>query len=167
MQHKPMPNHDYLTSILDYNPDTGIFKWKIYRNQYSQVGMTAGCLHHSGYIVIMKYGAHRLAYYMHHGVDPLDLEIDHINGDRKDNRIQNLRLSTEITSAQNRKTRNDNKSGHKGVHIYKCANGDIMYKVIITVEKKQKQLGYYKNYIYACLVYRRAAKKYFGNFARK
>lgn len=167
MKHKPMPDHDYLKSILNYDPDTGVFKWKVYRNQHSQIGMIAGSLHHTGYLIIMKYGAHRLAYYMHYGVDPKDLEIDHINGIRTDNRIQNLRLSTEITSAQNRKQRKDNKSGHKGVHIYICANGEKMYKVIITVNKKQKHLGYYKNYIYACLIYRRAAKQYFGEFARK
>jgi hypothetical protein len=155
-----------LRSVLDYDPLTGIFKWKVYKNQYSQVGMVAGSLHHTGYLIIIKYGAHRLAYYMYHGIDPLELEIDHINGIRTDNRISNLRLSTEITSAQNRKTRHDNKSGHKGVHIYKCKDGSIMYKVIITVDKKQKQLGYYKSFIYSCLVYRRAAKKYFGKFAR-
>jgi hypothetical protein len=89
---------------LDYNPETGEFRWKVPRNGVI-VGAKAGTDCHDGYISIRIFGkrymAHRLAWLHHYGEWPIG-GLDHINGQRWDNRIVNLRLATPKQSAANR-----------------------------------------------------------------
>jgi hypothetical protein len=88
-------------SLLDYNPKTGVFKWKVWRSRGARVGSVAGTIHPSGYRVIeidnIKYRAHRLAWLLVYGKFPKKL-LDHKNRKRSDNRITNLR---EVTHGQN------------------------------------------------------------------
>jgi hypothetical protein len=105
-----------LKILLNYDPDTGAFTWRLSRRKCT-VGSKAGCLMRHGYITIRLddrlYTAHRLAWLHVHGVWPSE-QLDHINKNRSDNRICNLREATNAENAQNQKRR-DNKSGFSGV----------------------------------------------------
>lgn len=95
---------EYLRKLLHYNPETGIFVWKIKPANCVQPGAIAGSIVTDGYLGIsikrVKYAAHRLAWLYVHGEWPKD-QLDHINGVRKDNRISNLRESTQAENMQN------------------------------------------------------------------
>ena len=112
-----------LRELLEYFPETGIFRWRVSR-QRVRVGSIAGCLNGDGYLTIMvdgkKHRAHRLAWLYVHGTWPKD-QIDHINRDRADNRIENLREATPTENNRNQNKRYDNTSGHVGVSWSKAA----------------------------------------------
>lgn len=131
---------DRLKTLLDYDPDTGIFTRKIRTSNRIAVGDVAGCIHSSGYWHIKVDGkmlkGHRLAWLYVYGEWP-EHEIDHINGDPSDNRIANLRDITHAHNVQNlRKPRSDNASGFLGVH--KVAAG---WMVNIQLDKMPMKLG--------------------------
>ena len=97
MRHRPLPPLEELKEFLDYNPDTGIFTW-IKPRKGARLNHVAGSLRTTdktrGYIYIKfknaLYRANRLAYYMHHGIDPLEKLVDHIDGDKTNNKIDIL-----------------------------------------------------------------------------
>ena len=95
--------------LLNYNPSTGVFTWRIARRGRARVGTIAGTLHPKGYIRIsidhVDCLAHRLAWIFVHGHIDESLVIDHINGNRSDNRIENLRVVTGMQNANNQQTR--------------------------------------------------------------
>ena len=114
---------DFIRSILDYDPGTGVFRWK-HRPDHPQkwntkfVGRIAGT-RIKGHLAITvqfpgKYYAHRLAWLHYYGKWPQD-EVDHINGVRDDNRIANLRAANRSENACNGKKRSCNTSGFVGV----------------------------------------------------
>ena len=110
-----------LLSRLSYNQATGEFVWEKARNK-TQIGATAGSLANTGYLVVnfgRNFGPiclHRLAWLHVYGIHPVGV-IDHINGDKLDNRISNLRLVDNFINQQNRRGCNkNNKSGLLGVH---------------------------------------------------
>ena len=113
---------EYLRSILHYEPETGIFTWKVSTSNRVKVGDVAGCLEGDGYLRIKvqsrKYRAHRLAWLYVYGEWP-SLDIDHINRNKADNRISNLREVTNKQNMQNASKRSDNTSGHSGVSWHK------------------------------------------------
>ena len=93
---------------------------------------------------------------------PKDCDVDHINGDPTDNRKCNLRISTHQNNSRNTKLRSDSTTGYKGVSF---AKRERKYRAYITF-KKQICLGYFDNPISAAYAYDRAAKYYFGEFAK-
>lgn len=113
-----------LKRLLRYDPETGVFTWKVKPCKNMKSGIMAGGLHPRGYRYIRigrkKYGSHRLAWLYVHGYMPPD-EADHINGVRDDNRISNLRLANSSENSQNiYSSRNNNKSGFLGVVFSKA-----------------------------------------------
>lgn len=139
-----MITQERLKELLDYNPDTGEFVSKVPRGR-SRKGCVVGCPDVNGYTRIsidrMKYKAHRLAFLYMKGTFPRKgLEIDHINRVRNDNRWNNLRLVTHKENMQNSALRVDNASGYRGVTFNK---GACKWKAYITLENKQKHLGYF------------------------
>ena len=90
-----MVSVDRLKQLLHYNRRTGLFRWKVRRSTSSPAGSIAGRTESKGYTQIgvdgTRYMAHRLAWLWCKGEISDALVIDHINGDRGDNRIENLR----------------------------------------------------------------------------
>lgn len=131
-----------LMVLFNYNPTTGDLTRKLRTSNRIKVGDPAGSLKPSGYIQVRCCDgrmllAHRIAWVYHYGSIPDDIEVDHINGIRSDNRIANLRLASDSQNAQNqRRSRKDNKSGFLGVSVY----GD-RFIASIQFEKKWFYLG--------------------------
>ena len=145
-----------LKNLLDYDPSTGVFVWRVYSNGRAPVGSIAGTLQKDKYwqIGINKtlYKAHRLAWFYINGAWP-DREIDHIDGNPSNNRISNLRCATRSENMQNqRNPMSTNGSGYLGVYVDK--KGGAIAK--IHVNGKQVYLGRFKNTEEAHSVYIKA-----------
>jgi hypothetical protein len=134
-----------LKEMLDYNKETGIFTWKIDRNGAAKKGRKAGCISSDGYIVLSlfnkQYKAHRIAWLFIYGNMPIN-NIDHINGNKQDNRIDNLRDVTHIENSKNLSIDKRNKSGKTGVGWHSVSKKWIAN---ISVNKKLIHLGYFNN----------------------
>jgi hypothetical protein len=94
---------------------------------------------------------------------PVGVQVDHINANPLDNRLENLRLCTVTQNAQNRKIRADSKHGLKGVTFMAKEN---RWRARITVSGKRISLGRFDTISDAAQAYVEAAIKYFGSFAR-
>jgi hypothetical protein len=165
LKNEALISHEHLKSILEYNPDTGIFIRKTAFNQV-KIGDIAGRTDTHGHRQIgvdgLKYQAHRLAWLYVYGTWPVG-EVDHINGIRNDNRLCNLREVTSSQNCMNQKIRSTNKTGCKGV----CWRDDCKkYRVRIMVNGKEKTIGNYEDLELAVFVAQEAQRKYHGEFAR-
>jgi len=151
---------DVVRAALEYNPETGDFKFKARRP--GKVPAGTGTLLRTGYRVVrfgqQKYLLHRLAWAIHYGRWPTG-EIDHINGDKSDNRIANLREATRQQNCTNRRAYG--KSGYKGVVEL---NGRWMAQ--ITIDGSRRGLGVYETPEAAHAAYVAVASKAYGEFFR-
>ena len=151
---------EQLKNTLNYDPTTGLFVWKVRPSKAVQAGDVAGCLEKRiGYVTIgiakRIYKAHRLAWMYVYGQWPTGL-IDHINGDKADNRIANLRDVFADGNSQNvRKPNKRNKSGFMGVIWYQNK-----WRASMSVNGKSKWLGDYSTPEEAHQVYLEAKRKY-------
>ena len=149
---------EYLRSILNYDPETGIFTRKVRTSSRAKVGDVAGSPRGDGYLLIMvcsrKYLAHRLAWLYMYGEWPKD-QIDHINRNRSDNRIANLREVTNKQNLQNAGKYSHNTSGHPGVYWHKQGP---KWRAQITHNYKDIHLGYFTT-LEEALSARKAAEK--------
>jgi len=136
---------DELRKQLDYDPLTGIFTYRI-NQRYKKAGMVAGRISNHGGVTITICGqdhqAHRLAWLWYYGKWP-DNEVDHLDGDRANNRIANLRDCTRAINMQNQR-RPQKGIARKYLCVYptkkKCG---MRYRAIIQVDGKPKHLGYF------------------------
>ena len=158
---------DLLNHLFEYDKETGNLIWKIKpssRGHSVKVGDIAGTLKSHGYLCVginyNSYRAHRLIFLMHKGYLPKT--IDHINGDKLDNRIENLRAATVGQNQHNRKTNANNTSGYKGVGWNKAQK---KWTARITLERKNIHLGYFANVEEAAEVVRKAREELHGSFA--
>ncbi len=152
-----------LREVLDYNPDTGEFRWKVdHAGKNSRCGDRAGARYSNGYRVIMvdgeRYGEHRLAVLIMTGRWPL-AEVDHENLDRGDNRWCNIR---EATRTQNMANRPSHNPLGKGVRL----NRSGTYRAIITVAGRKLGLGSYTTPQEAHQAFVTASQELHGEFAR-
>lgn len=106
-----------LKELLHYNPVTGVFTWVIGRSR-TVAGTVAGSLVSSGYLTVMidrkRHNLHRLAFVYMLGRHPPEF-VDHINGQKTDNRWINLRAASAVENARNQKRSCKNSSGISGV----------------------------------------------------
>jgi len=132
-----------LKKLLNYNPCTGIFKWKVDRSPM-HAGHIAGTINNDGYIQIKILGktylAHRLVFLYMDGYWP-ENDIDHKYGIKDDNRWKELREVSKTCNAINRKISCINTSGVTGVILEYDK-----WKAQITINKKQLRLGTFKNF---------------------
>jgi hypothetical protein len=104
--------------LLDYNPETGIFRWRA-TGPGRRLDGVAGRIDGNGYLGIgidrERFYAHRLVFLYVCGRWP-NGDVDHINGQRADNRLENLREATRGQNCLNAKLRHDNTTGFRGVY---------------------------------------------------
>lgn len=112
----------YVRKMLNYDEDTGVLSWKVSPARRVKVGDVVGYINSDGYVGISiknnTYRAHRIIWMYVYGEFP-SKDIDHINGNRSDNRLFNLRLASSSDNAKNRKITSKNTSGFKGVSYHK------------------------------------------------
>jgi hypothetical protein len=130
-----------------------------------RAGVTSIWLHHTGYAYTKLNGRtfsiHRLLMTLL-GRDLIGLEVDHKNGHRLDNRINNLRIATKSQNRQNVGLSTTNTSGFKGVHFHKHNRRWVAY----IGKRPRVYLGSFSSAEEAAAVYDVAAKKRFGKFSK-
>lgn len=154
-------NPDRVREVLNYDAETGVFTWKLPISRRADVGEVAGGKNKSGYILIQfdgkQFYAHRLAWAYIHGCVP-DL-IDHINGDKSDNRFCNLREASKSQNGANQTTKCRAKSGEKGVY-YQSNTKKWRVKV------GKIHVGYFDTKNDAHAAYAITRKAVYGEFAK-
>lgn len=163
---KALPSVGYLKQVLSYDPLTGAFTWLVTKQwKFAVAGSPAGTLTDKGYWSIMldgkRYPAHRLAWKMMTGEDPISL-IDHADGDRQNNRFANLRPADHSENTHNSKTSTRNTSGVKGVSMC-CKTG--RWKAYIASRGRYQWLGYHDDLASAEAVVAAARNTLHGSFA--
>jgi hypothetical protein len=122
------------------------------------------CYMSRGYAVRSSYGERREMLYLHRVImqAPPGLLVDHINGDKLDNRRENLRLCSARENLRNRRPDAGSTSPYKGVSWNTQKQRWI---AVIHVDRRAIQIGVFTDEIEAAYAYDRAAEKYFGEFA--
>ena len=135
------------------------------RSKNTVIGSRAGCLYKTGYVYVSvnnkRIPEHRLIWLYHHGVWPKEF-LDHINGIRDDNRIENLR---EANNQQNQFNSNSNTgySKYKGVCWDKPRQ---KWRAYYMINGKYKFIGNFDDEVEAALAYDDTVRKIHGNFTR-
>jgi len=162
---------EIIISRVDYNPDTGELIWKPRGNNYFDktfAGRDCTCFDKDGYKVIKTrlnarvrcFQAHRVAWLLYYGEWP-DGTIDHIDRDKTNNKIANLRVVTVSQNSRNRSCRKDSVSGYKGVR--KLPKGT--YRIKICKDGKHFYREGFLTPEEAALAYNDMAKELHGEFA--
>lgn len=174
---------EQLRSLVHYDPEIGDFTWlrrigddrgtKIFNGRFA--GKSAASLRtNDGYFRLRftvdgafhEYMAHRLAWLYVYGLPPENgLEIDHINRNRADNRIANLRLATSAENKRNAPARKNSKSGIKGVVNVGKVNQSKPWCAFIQHNKKVRNLGYFPTPEEASAAYKVASLDLHGKFS--
>jgi hypothetical protein len=155
--------HERLLAALQYDPQTGIFRWKIRTSIRVMVGQQAGSIV-KGYVEIgldgVHYQAHRLAWFYMTGEWPA-LQVDHKDTNRANNAWFNLREATHGQNVTNSGPRRNNRTGLKGVTPF---NG--RWHARIMHDGALHLLGYFDSPEAAHAAYARKAHELHGEFAR-
>jgi len=153
-----------LLEYFSYDPHTGVLtRIKKTSGRRGGIGETVGSPCGQGYLQMRffrKTLVHRVIWVMVYGVDISNLEIDHINGIKTDNRLSNLRSATHSENVANKHGRPKTVTGFWGV----TCRGDS-FAARISMNNKTIFLGSYKNRYDAALAYDAAAIEYHGEFA--
>ncbi|EMQ4858705.1 HNH endonuclease [Morganella morganii] len=151
--------------FLSYNPLTGDLRWKIQASSRAKVGDIAGCVRSDGYLQIQLHGKryknHHVAWLLSYGRWP-EKTIDHVNRNRSDNRISNLRLATVTENNWNQGISARNTSGVKGVHYDHVRRRWVAQ---IQANGKNRQIGRYIHLHQAEAAIKKARSVIHGQFA--
>jgi hypothetical protein len=180
---KKLPTPEYLREALDLNPRTGLLTWRFRPRHHFQserehkrwntryAGTPAlSFLDKNGYKIGLldrtKVKAHRVIWVMTYGREPKD-QIDHINNNRSDNSLTNLREASQSENSRNRRLHRNNIFGLKGVTR---AGGNRstarQFRAQINICGKVINLGRFPTQELAHAAYVEATKLHFGEFAR-
>lgn len=133
-----------LKELLHYDPETGVFTWAAKAGSARPGRPASGFTNKYGYKLIrigrQGYAQHRLAWLYMVGEWP-EAQVDHVNGQRSDNRWQNLREATDAQNRQNMAKKTGTKSTLQGVTWYPR---DRCWMSRITVNYRAHFLGYYQ-----------------------
>lgn len=167
MIHKPLPSSDRISQLLTYDKLSGNLYWKIDQSNFVKSGMMAGSISgNNGYVRIkldkVMYAAHRLVWKIHFGYDPVH-HLDHINGNKIDNRIENLREATNSQNIAAGKVGRISKSGKVGVYFVKKSG---KYIAGFRKNRKYNYLGLFLTLEEAEYAYNKAIKEAFGEYVR-
>ncbi len=163
---KSLPSQEELHRLFEYRE--GNLYRKIQTSSNAKIGDKAGCLNSlSGYAQVRIYSAdyriHRIIWCYHFGPIPSKLQIDHIDGNKTNNMIENLRLATHSQNKSNNKRAHCNsKSNILGVHWSKTKRKWVSQ---IRKNKKAIHLGCFVNQEDAIAARKAAELQYFGEFA--
>lgn len=154
------PPIEQMRQALCYDSLTGCLRWTDRAWYGRRAGCIAGNVGTQGYRVIKLGGktwqGHRIAWLLAHGAWPSG-EIDHINGDRSDNRISNLRVVTGAINSQNRRSaQRNNALGTMGVRFIAARH---KFNARITVNGKTTSLGYFETETEARAAYVEAKRR--------
>jgi hypothetical protein len=163
MTDKKPPSPSVLRQLIDYDPETGALVWRVRDVSFFTDGkrsaldaMNAWNARYAGKPALKvkgsngyfvgtifgrKYIAHRVAWAIYSGAWPKN-EIDHINGDKLDNRIANLRCATRQENNRNRAIGINNTSGAIGVY---WNVSKLKWSAKIHKNGKQKHIGHFKS----------------------
>lgn len=149
-----------LRERLDYDPTTGAFRWKSHGKRPSWNGREVGSRDMYGYKTVRldgkSYKLHRLAWLYVHGTWPVG-DVDHINGNRSDNRIANLRdVSRKVNLENQRAAKNNASTGLLGAYLDKRKN---IYYARISQHNRSIHLGTFPTAEAAHAAYLRAKRK--------
>lgn len=158
---KPNISAERLRALVDFDQTTGQFIRKVSRRGPKTESNVIGTPSKEGYLFAMldgkNYGLHRLAWFYVHGVWHGG-EIDHINGVKSDNRIDNLRAVDKFLNQQNRRSASRNsRSGFLGVHWCRCRK---KWRATISVDGRNKSLGRFETPEAAYAAYVEAKRKF-------
>src|SRR5262245_25342238 len=142
--------------LLSYDPKSGVLRWRIGQG-VARAGNIAGTVKSDGYRAIRinrrSYNAHRLAWLIAKGEWPAG-DVDHRNGQRKDNRIENLRLATGSQNLANQGLRRTNTSRCKGVSWHRA---NKRWWASMNLGGRKRSLGFFRDLESACRAYCAAA----------
>ena len=165
MKPKPLPSQEELHELFEYRE--GNLYWKIKPRNSAKIGDKAGSLSSNGYIVLklnnLPYKMHRIIWVYHYDTISNNLQIDHIDGDKANNTIENLRLATNSQNNFNNKSAYRNsKSNILGVCWSKTKRKWVSQ---ICKNNKSIHLGLFANQEDAIVARKAAEIQYFGEFA--
>lgn len=173
-----LPDRSYVLECLSYDPRTGDLHWRKRPISHFPDGVTArkwntrwsgklaGKCHPKGYWILtldyQGYLAHRLVWLLARG-EPVPDMLDHIDGDRQNNRVANLRPATQSENNWNSRLRKNNLVGVKGI---RRLPRDGKFIAEIWHRGKSHTLGYFETLEDAIAARREAAERLHGAFAR-
>lgn len=176
---KPLPPLAYLHECFLLDAQAGTLVWQrrpqqhfnTYRGfanwNHRYAGRIAGTISNTGYRVVLinavGFKVARVVYALHNGVDPADMYVDHINGDKTDDRPINLRLATPAENSANvRNARAGSTTGVRGVMPDKATG---KFRAEIVVEGRKHYLGQFDTVFAAEAAYKAAKTSLCGDFA--
>jgi hypothetical protein len=152
--------------LFVYDRATGILRWAVAKGSRVKAGDVAGTLNNKGYLTVQinggRYQVHRVVWVLLHGAWPAN-EIDHVNGDKADNREQNLREASNAENHRNRGVAVNSTTRITGVYWNQRLG---KWQAAITFEGNRIHLGVFADRNDAIAARANAQRKYFGNFSR-